>query len=320
MTNKTCIGIVAFGNLPFTQLTVNSIIETTRNPFDIFLVVGKPGDEQTKWWAKTIGLQHVVHSVNYGFPYSLNDIYDFAFVQNDYANLICVGNDVVPYPGGVDSLIEVSNATDWEWCCSSQYDVASLCNQYPEARQHFSVPAFKFDKWNVESICDVNFYTPSVKPWELHAHTVPPFSVDNLQVDCIKDVRNLCLFKRSVFEKIGYADANFWPGGYFEDNDYCTRARKAGIKACGVPCSAYFHFWSRTIHQESGGSTSTYFGRNGMYYSIKWGGGFDQERWHVPFNGTPHKLCDHVALPADLCISSRKDDAAITDYWRKKQQ
>ncbi len=316
---KTCIGIVAFGNLPFTQLTVTSIQDTTRNPFDIFLVVGKPGDEQTVKWAEAIGIQHIVHNENRGFPSSLNDIYDFAFVNNSYDNLICVGNDVVPYIGGVDSLIDIADITDWEWCCSSQYDVASLCNQYPEARPHFSKGNFIFDSWNVEERNGVVFHTPKVRPWELHAHTVPMFSATNLQEDCIKDVRNLCLFKRSVFEKIGYADANFWPGGYFEDNDYCTRARNAKIKACGVPCSAYFHFWSRTIHQGGGGSTtSTYFGRNGAHYTTKWGGGFDNEKWEVPFNGVPHRLCEGVMLPASVKIGDREQESRIIEHWKTK--
>jgi hypothetical protein len=130
-------------------------------------------------------------------------------------------------------------------------------------------------------------------------------------------VRNLCLFKRSVAEKIGYADANFWPGGYFEDNDYCKRARMAGVKACGLAHSAYFHFWSRTIHQEGGSTTGTTFDRNGEFYGVKWGGPFDHERYAEPFDGKPYLLDGWIAQRPSLRISDRKNEGAIVEYWSR---
>ena len=42
-----------------------------------------------------------------------------------------------------------------------------------------------------------------------------------------------------MWEKLGYFDANFWPNGYFSDNDYARRANLIGVRACGLAHAAY---------------------------------------------------------------------------------
>ena len=52
------------------------------------------------------------------------------------------------------------------------------------------------------------------------------------------------LFKRSVFEKLGELDERFSPI-YFEETDYCARARKAGFKVIFTPNVKIIHFGSK---------------------------------------------------------------------------
>ena len=47
-------------------------------------------------------------------------------------------------------------------------------------------------------------------------------------------------FHRGVLEKVGYLDEGFWPG-YFEDADYCFRAREAGYGVWYVPRAVVLH-------------------------------------------------------------------------------
>lgn len=352
---KTLIGMATFGNLPFTQLAINSIRATTRADIDFFVVVGKPEDVETSAWLSREGIAHTMHKENLGFPVSLNDMMDYAFFSlkangqspksaprdypplqmtlmrmsdgpcklpaarpdEGYDNLIIAGNDIVAYPGAVDAMIEEAARGEWEWICSSQFDSKSLVARYPHHAQFFTGPTLNFEQWTSSEERGAKDYTPLVRPWEEHKDFHPPA----VQPDCIKDVRNLCLFKRSVFEKIGYADVNFWPGGYFEDNDACTRARKAGVKACGLAHSAYFHFWSRTIHQGEG-TNSRQFQRNAAFYATKWGGGFDHEAFHQPFNGQPYELGGFrgaAILSGALKIDHRDDEAAIVKHWRESK-
>jgi len=136
--SKTLVGMVTFGNVDFSKLTVKSIKETTENDIDFFVVVGKPNDSDTIAWLNADGLAYTEHETNRGFPAGLNDIYDFAWKSHNYDNLIICGNDIVAYPFAIDSLINKADTSDWEWISSSQFDVRALVNMYPDTKRYFS--------------------------------------------------------------------------------------------------------------------------------------------------------------------------------------
>ena len=53
------------------------------------------------------------------------------------------------------------------------------------------------------------------------------------------------LVRKEVFEKIGLLDERFFL--YFEDSDFCLRARKAGFKIYVEPKSVVFHKTSLSL-------------------------------------------------------------------------
>jgi GT2 family glycosyltransferase len=300
--SKTVVGMVTFGNVEFSKLTIKSIKETTESDLDFFVVVGKPNDPETIAWLNEDHIAYTEHETNIGFPAGLNDIYDYAWVDHAYDNLIICGNDIVAYPYAIDSLIHKADNSDWEWISSSQFDVRALCDMYPQAKDMFSKEGkFRFSKFG------------EAEPWNLHDHWKD--QSDRVEPDVIKDVHNLCLYKPSVMDKIGYIDVNFYPA-YYSDNDYARRGVNAGLKTCALANSQYFHFWSRTIHQGSGGSTGRYFDNNRRFYISKWGGDFAHEAWTTPFNGVPYPLTKNVLLPASLKIDDRSQEEIITRFWR----
>ncbi|MDD5163415.1 MAG: glycosyltransferase family 2 protein [Candidatus ainarchaeum sp.] len=56
--------------------------------------------------------------------------------------------------------------------------------------------------------------------------------------------------KRSVFEKIGFLDEGFNPI-YFEESDYCARARKAGFEVFFTPKVRIVHFGSAIVKKQA---------------------------------------------------------------------
>lgn len=298
---STLIGIVTFGNLEFTKLTVRGIRETTKSPYDLFAVVGKPLDKRTEEWLKEEGIAHVVHDYNYGFPYSVNDMYDYAWKDNSYDNLIIIGNDVIPYPYAIDSLIEVADTTDYDWICASQLDVKTLVKVWPDTQQYFTGGNLKFERFDT-------------RPWEVDSGYSKEIEINGTPMS---DVHNLALFKRSVFDKIGYIDVNFYPA-YYEDNDYVRRGLLADVKSCTVKNAIYFHFWSRTIHQGSGGSNHMFFTLNRNFYSIKWGGDFSHETYEIPFDGKEYTLALGLVLQPILFLKDRSQEQDIVKFWRGK--
>lgn len=304
---KTLVGIVTYGGFDFTKLAIESFDRTVKSPFDLFVVVGRPSDIITKQWLDASAVPNIVHEVNMGFPASLNDIYDYAFVHNDYDYLITAGNDIICYPYAIDSMISLADESDWEWISSSQYDVKTLLSQFPETAVSFHGSE---DKLLIEDFRS--------RPWDKFTG----YSQERvIEPNVIKDVHNLCLYKRSAFEAIGYVDPNFYPA-YYEDNDYARRGVNAKLKTCNLTNSVYFHFWSRTIKQFPTNapmektSNHQYFNNNRKFYMIKWGGDFGQETYDVPFNGQPYLLGGKIPLEPSIKISRRDNEREIVDYWR----
>jgi GT2 family glycosyltransferase len=295
---KTLIGIVSYGNLPFLQLAVRGIKETLTKDADILVVIADPKDFNMEHWLSAGMINHIRNTENIGFAGSINDIFEYAWVKGDYDNVIIMGNDVIPYPGALDAMINCAETTDWEWICASQFDSKSLVARYPEAAQYFKGDTLEFTNFDA-------------RPWEMHRD----FHAPHIEADSLKDVRNLALFKRSVFDKTGYADVNFWPNAYFEDNDAARRANLCGVKACGLSEAAYFHFWSRTIHQGENRQHSKFFERNLSHYIHKWGGAVGGESYSQPFDGRGFQLSPEIFFAPDMRIASREQEQAIIRYW-----
>lgn len=298
---KTLIGIVTFGGLKFTKLAIEGVRDTVKNPYELFCVVGKPDDKETLAYFEKEKIPHILHETNWGFPASINDIYDYGFKQYNYDYIVFMGNDVIPYKYAIDNLINIANETDNEWVCARQFDVKALCSNFPQVRHHFIGE-------------DYIYVQSNEKPWELFEEYRE--STEILPGGGLSDVHNLALYKKSVFDKIGYIDVNFFPA-YFEDNDIARRAVNAEIKSATALDAWYFHFWSRTFKEGTGGSSHKYFRLNENFYLTKWGGEFGHEVFKRPFNGYDTSLFG-VTLPGNLKIDSREDEKEIINYWRER--
>lgn len=306
MNKTTLIGIVSFGNLEFTKMAIESIEETVTESYMIYVVVGKPGDLETKEWLSSKGIFHIVHEKNMGFPSSVNDIYDFAWKRNNFDNLVIMGNDVIALPYAIDSLIRVANTTEYIWISASEVDVRTFCFLRPEAKKYFSSGDFIF----------IDF---SARPWKEFPLEVSSEIFVNSDIS-LRDCHNLSIFKRDIFDRLGYIDVNFYPA-YYEDNDFVRRAileETIKDRSSFLENAKYFHFWSRTIKQETGGSTDKFFRNNGKFYTTKWGDLFGDEIYTLPFNGKSYELSSGLFLPSVINITSREDEEKIVDYWITK--
>ncbi len=303
--SKTLIGMCTFGGLLFTRLSMEAVLATTTKPIDFLVVVGKPGDVETISYLEAKGIQYIVHDENYGFPYALNDIYQKAFEHGEYDNLIIIGNDVVPYPTTIDAMIELADNSDYVWISACQYDVKGLVRDFPETAEYF-------DLGN-----NYEFKETSAKPWEAFT------AYDGEKIPTspgLSDIHNLALYKKLVYDTIGFVDVNFYPA-YFSDNDYARRGVNSGLidLSCTLTNAIYFHFWSRTINQGDNiarSEHSAYFGANAQFYSLKWGGVFGAEAYKVPFDGKGFKLTPEITLDPSVNIQSRDNEKGISRFWR----
>lgn len=306
--SKTLIGVVSYGGLPFLKLLLNEVCDTLTRPADLAVVVAKPNDEEMwtwlhDWWKSVAhssrGLLSMRHEKNNGFPASVNDLYETAFVRSDYDNLIICGNDIVPMPGAVDAMIKCAETTDYEMVCGSEFNSKFLYDHYPEVRNYFQGPNLVVTEEGLNS-----------RIWEIHKDFR-----SGIEPDTRKDIRNFTLFKRSAFEKSGYADVNFFPNGYWEDCDACLRMNKSGVSSCGLMEAAFYHWWSRTIHQGESRPHGVFFQRNQEMYLHKWGGLWGDEKYTLPFDGRGFQLSPDIFLAPDVKIANRDQEQKIIEYW-----
>lgn len=300
--DKPLVGIVAFGNLKYTKLAVKYLKLNTTIPFDLFIVASKHGDGTPEWCEKQ-GINYISKKLNWGFPNDLNDIYDYAWMDGSQRHVIVMGNDVMPFPQAVDNLVAYADNSDFEWVSGiASATPRKFLRRFPKYKHLFNKDILLKENFN-EWLELKPEYTGKVK--------------DITNYGIIGDSHNLCLFKRSLFDKIGYVDVNFFPA-YFEDNDYARRAQLAGTKMCRISDAPYFHFWSRTIYEAGNKKLNDkLFPENKKYYIKKWGGAPGKEKFMKPFNGAVSNSSTNN-LPISIDIMTRDKEKDTIKYWRNK--
>lgn len=303
------VAIVTFGNLKYTRLCIDSLLANTGEPFQLVVVVGKPGDDETHQYLDGEVDCHILrHETNRGFPASINDIYDYVYAADPQADILFVGNDTICYPKAIDRIMHVARTTDYDYISGKEVPVRSFLSRYPQYKDRFDA--------------GYRLQGDSFAAWRAHARDVR--AADNLPIrhhplTFINGFHNFGLVRRSFFDKVGYVDAAFFPA-YFEDNDYVRRGFLAGAKFGEVPEAYYFHFWSRTIYEaQPSAINDRYFPLNAQYYQDKWGGQPGGNEFHdVPFAGAGYAMGPYVIdqeYYADNC-RGRSVEPILISYWK----
>ncbi len=254
---KLTISCAAFNNIKYTKLFLDSIVCSF--PHEVFIINNGSVDD-TAEVLKERGVPHVNYKENRGFSYAYNDALDRSLKSDDDLLLFC-GNDIVFRPDSIDYLVRGMLETDYEMLCGNEVLNKEILSENKDALQNFK---YKFS-------------------FEEQKYTELLYSPGGMNHSCL-------IRKKSVFDKVGYYDVNFFPA-YFEDNDYARRCELSGIKYGTVESAIFYHFWSRSIHE--GGLrelNNRRFNLNRAYYVHKWGGAVGEERYNKPFSNGDIKI------------------------------
>jgi len=185
---------------------------------------------------------------NFGIDYALKNNFDF---------LILLNNDVLVDPNFLNELFKESD----------NYDILG-----PKI---YFAPGFEFhkDRYQKKDLGKVIWSIGGQMDWDnIYGSNIGIDQVDHGQFN--KNIKNVdfisgcCLMaSRQVFEKIGKLDVNYFM--YFEDVDFCQRAKKAGFKMACIPKSIIWHLNSGST--SGPGDLQNYFiTRNRIYFAYKY--------------------------------------------------
>jgi GT2 family glycosyltransferase len=135
-------------------------------------------------------------------------------------------------------------------------------------------------------------------------------SQDRGQFDVAKavDYSPTCcmLVKMAVFDRVGLMDPNYFL--YFDDTDFCLRAKRAGVRLFYIPSTRLLH----KVSSLTGGISAMslrYITRNHVYYALK-----NCSNFSLPF----YLLALYAYIPAKYLLLLRRPDlfwAAQKAFW-----
>ena len=231
--------ILAWNELPYTRLCVESVLRNTSPPFELVLVDNGSTDGTPEHLAGLPDAKVIRNETNLGFPKGVNQGIEAA--SGEY--LVLLNNDTIVPPGWLDRLIAAAESAE------DVGMVGPLCN-YTTGDQLIPVP----------------YYQPSQidsfgarLAWRHRGQRTP---ASRLLGFCL-------LIKRGALEQVGLLDEAFGIGT-FEDDDLSMRMRQAGYQLLIARDCFVHHFGSRTFIAQ-GIDTESLLESNWERFSGKWG-------------------------------------------------
>lgn len=236
----------------------------------------------------------IENNKNYGACGGRNIGMRYALENSDPDYFLLFDNDTVVDPKCVTEMAKVAEA-------DPTVAVAGAKIYYYDNPDRLQSVWGRIDFWRGQPV-----YTPRVV-----ADKMKTIEIDRGQYDSIKEVNWVAcgcfLIKKRALENIGFFDESYFM--YWEEPDYCIRAKQAGYNIAYVPKAKIWHKFGQTTKKVTG--LSRYFGaRNRFRFMRKYASPWQYRCFLVYFFGfyiwvaTGYYLIFHYS-PGDLL-----------GYWR----
>lgn len=117
---------------------------------------------------------------------------------------------------------------------------------------------FCYDRPTTVDFAGENLTLWRVKGKEFCAVSKRPHEVDKIEGSCM-------LIKRTVLDQVGFLFTKYW--AYWEETDFCFRAKKVGFKVCYIPKSMVWHKVAASIGGENNLKRQYYLNRNRLLFA-----------------------------------------------------
>ena len=251
MSHKTSIIILSYNTLELLQLCIESIrTYTEAGTYEIIVVENASEDGSAAWLRAQKDLVCIYNEENQGFPKGCNQGLKIA----SGTELLLLNSDVIVTKDWLENMRRAL------YSASSVGAVSCVTNSCSN-RQQIEVPYKTIEDMQAFA---AGYNTSNPALWEKRATLV-----------------GFCyLFKREVFEKVGFLDERFSPGN-FEDDDYSLRILQQGYDL--LVCRDTF------IHHFGHASFMKGYGEQDLEEKLKRSNALVernhallQDKWHIP--------------------------------------
>ncbi len=218
-TGLVSIVIPVYNQWAYTQACLGSLTEHTRVRYEVVVVDNASSDGTGEHLRQRDGddgrLRVIANATNEGFTIAANQ--GMRACEGDF--VVLLNNDTTVTSGWLEGLLHVAGSDDG-------IGIVGPKILSPETGMIQTIGGLIFRKGGVQAPPGQGM--PPDAPGLQH-----PFDVQYAEGSCM-------LIKRSVIDAIGYLDETFAPA-YYEDTDYCFRAREAGFRVMYSPYSQIWH-------------------------------------------------------------------------------
>ena len=192
------------------------------------------------------------------FPHMMGTITEATLIKND-RNLGYSGGNNIGIKRALNSLS--GGGSDWLLLLNNDTLVESSFIEYLKANLEgkegiFGLALDEGDRTAFGGL--VQWLKPTLK------HIYSPDELNNSKAYAIGGA---ILIHKNVFDKIGFLDENYFL--YFEDADFCQKARKAGIPVSFISAIKIPHSVSTSTKKLGSPLLLRYHYRNALYFNLK---------------------------------------------------
>lgn len=252
---KVCIIILNWNGLEDTVECLESLKKISYPNYEAIVVDnGSRGDDARVLQEKFGDYIHLIkNDKNYGFAEGSNIGIRYALKNSDPHYILLLNNDTVVDPEFLTEMIKVAEAEP----AIGVAGAGIYSYNHPDEIQHFIKG--KIDLWRGQAIPLLSIVMEKAKKRESDKEQSDRTEKVDWVTGCTILIKNL------VIASCGLLDESFFV--YWDDADYCTRAREARYKIAYIPKAKVWHKLSQSTRRISG--FACYYEMRNRFYFMK---------------------------------------------------
>ncbi|WP_188886945.1 glycosyltransferase family 2 protein [Paenibacillus radicis (ex Gao et al. 2016)] len=280
----TSIIIPSYNQVGYLKSCLESIAENTELPYEIIVVDNASTDESAAYLSSLGGqVRYRILSENYGFAGAVNR----GMMMAKGTTMLVLNNDTLVTENWLENLMACLNS-------DPHIGMVGPVTNYISGDQQISVPYH--DVADMPEFARMNNVSDP-KKWQ---------PIDRLPGFCL-------LFRRELWEKVGYLDEGFEIGN-FEDDDYNVRVRMQGYSLV-IARDCFIHHFGSVSMKALGDQLAEVNNRNMVFYMNKWSNPYEwihQLRSGTLQGGTQHPERGEASFyPEGVAVQGTGE----TVYW-----